>query len=97
SSISTGPGLLCDVYLLLRFSLASVPVCKVRCCPSSYMFFPIIAWLPLMLAFISISFIAVLLRDVVYKLSPLVVWVIIVVTGFGLALRYIFWALIWAV
>ncbi|KAJ7142917.1 hypothetical protein C8R44DRAFT_195787 [Mycena epipterygia] len=110
SSISTGAGLLCDIYLLLRFSLASVAVFKHRAQDKyevrengsvsrtqSYLFFALAARLPLLLAMVSIFFIAVLLADVAYKISPLVVLAIVGLTGIILYLEYICWVLIWMV
>ncbi|KAJ7142932.1 hypothetical protein C8R44DRAFT_761425, partial [Mycena epipterygia] len=110
SSIFTGAGLLCDIYLLLRFSLASVPVFKHRAQDKyevrengsvsrtqSYLFFALAARLPLLLAVVSIFFIAVLLADVAYRISPLVVLAILGLTGIILYLEYICWVLIWIV
>ncbi|KAJ7714623.1 hypothetical protein B0H16DRAFT_1270348, partial [Mycena metata] len=85
SSISTGTGLLCDVCLLLRFSMANVPVFKYRAQDTyevhgngstnrteSYIFFALTARLPLLLAVVSLFFIVALLADVAFKLSPVV-------------------------
>jgi hypothetical protein len=49
----------------------------------------------LLLAVGSILFIAVLLVDVAYKISPPVVIAILGLTVIVLFLRYIFWVLIW--
>ncbi|KAJ7633933.1 caspase domain-containing protein [Mycena rosella] len=108
SSISTGTGLLCDIYLLLRFSFAGLPVFKYRAQDNfeirangsinrteSYVFFALAARLPLFLAVISIFFIAVLLADVAYKISPMVVLSIVGMTGIILYLQYFCWAVIW--
>ncbi|KAJ6528851.1 hypothetical protein B0H19DRAFT_1333443 [Mycena capillaripes] len=99
SSISTGAGLLCDTYLILRFSFASGPVFKNGSISrtGSYLFFALIARLPLFLTVISILFIAALLVDVACKISPPVVWAILSLTGIILYLQYICWVLIWMV
>jgi hypothetical protein len=44
---------------------------------------------------ISIFFIAVLLAEAAYKLSPLVVWSILGLIGTIVSLQYLVWALIW--
>jgi hypothetical protein len=63
----------------------------------SYIFFSLIARLPLLLALISIFFIAILLVDAACELSLTVVLVFVGATSFILALRYIFWVLVWVV
>ncbi|KAJ7121710.1 hypothetical protein C8R44DRAFT_622476, partial [Mycena epipterygia] len=110
SSISTGAGLLCDIYLLLRFSFASVSVFKHRAQDKyevrqngsinrtgSYLFFALAARLPLLLAAVSILCIAVLLADVACNISPPVVIVVLSLTGLIFCLQYICWVLIWVV
>ncbi|KAJ7142915.1 hypothetical protein C8R44DRAFT_761389 [Mycena epipterygia] len=110
SSISTGAGLLCDIYLILRFSLASVTVFKHRTQDKyevrgngsinrtqSYLFFAVAARLPLLLAVVSIVFIAVLLAYAAYRISRLVMLAILGLTGIILYLEYICWVLIWMV
>ncbi|KAJ7457989.1 hypothetical protein B0H11DRAFT_1738009, partial [Mycena galericulata] len=107
SSISTGAGLPCDIYLLLRFSLASVPVFKTRAqdkyevletgSVESYVFFALVARLPLLLASVSVFFISVLLAHAAYKLSPVVVLIILDLTVFILSLQYLCWVLVWMV
>ncbi|KAJ7730333.1 hypothetical protein B0H16DRAFT_220894 [Mycena metata] len=110
SSISTGAGLLCDACLLLRFSMASVPVFKYRAQDTyevhengsvrrteSYVFFALVARLPLLLAAGSLLFIVALLTDVAFKLSPLVVLAIVSLTTLMICLQYICWVLIWMV
>ncbi|KAJ7120327.1 hypothetical protein C8R44DRAFT_921438 [Mycena epipterygia] len=110
SSVSTGAGLLFDFYLLLRFSLASPSVFKERTQDKfevrqngsihrtkSYLFFAFVARLPLLFTAVSILFIAVLLVDVAYLVSPPVVLAILGLAVIILYLQYIWWALIWMV
>ncbi|KAJ6606302.1 hypothetical protein DFH09DRAFT_896507, partial [Mycena vulgaris] len=99
SSISTAVGLLCDAYLLLRFSFTSDsyvyqnPVTAT----DSYIFFSLTARLPLVLALTSIAFITALLGEVAYEISPPIALSVVGVAILVLSLRYIVWVLIWVV
>ncbi|KAJ6461437.1 hypothetical protein C8R45DRAFT_941346 [Mycena sanguinolenta] len=108
SCISTSTGLLFNFYFYLRFALASIPVFKHRAQDNyqirangsidrieSYVFFALIARLPLLLAMISIFFISILLAVAAYKLSPLVVLSILGLICLILFLQYLCWAMIW--
>lgn len=61
----------------------------------SYVFFALVARLPLLLAMISILFIVVFLADAAYKVSPSVVLSILVSTAIIFYLQYLCWGLIW--
>ncbi|KAJ7235786.1 hypothetical protein C8J57DRAFT_1248165 [Mycena rebaudengoi] len=106
SSISTGIGLLCDIYVFLRFSFAAIPAFKHRAQDNyeirsngsinrteSYVFFAFLARFPLLLAMISILFVAILLVDAAYKVSPFVVLSILGFMGFGLS-RLLGWLVV---
>ncbi|KAJ6534925.1 hypothetical protein B0H19DRAFT_1271598 [Mycena capillaripes] len=108
SCISTGAGLLCDFYVCLRFGLANVPVFKHRAQDKyeirandstnrteTYVFFAPIARLPLLLSTIAIFFIAVLLAQAAYKLSPSVVLSILGLIVIVFFLQYLCFVLIW--
>ncbi|KAJ6461465.1 hypothetical protein C8R45DRAFT_1108690 [Mycena sanguinolenta] len=108
SCISTSTGLLFDFYFYLRFALASIPVFKHRAQDNyqlrangsidrieSYVFFALIARLPLLLAMISIFFISILLAVAAYKLSPLVVLSLLGLICLILFLQYLCWGRIW--
>ncbi|KAF7347953.1 hypothetical protein MSAN_01747400 [Mycena sanguinolenta] len=108
SCISTSTGLLFNFYFYLRFALASVSIFKHRAQDNyqvrangsidrveSYIFFALIARLPLLLAMISIFFISVLLAAAAYKLSPLVVLSVLGLIGLICSLQYLCWGLIW--
>ncbi|KAJ6558051.1 hypothetical protein B0H19DRAFT_126999 [Mycena capillaripes] len=106
ASIATAAGLLCDAYLLLRFSRASIKAFKRRAedryrvrgataVVPTYIAFAVLARLPLFLTLLATACIALLLGAAAYALSPTVVFGVLILVGNVVMLRYVLWVLLW--
>ncbi|KAJ7778101.1 hypothetical protein B0H16DRAFT_1683448 [Mycena metata] len=112
-SIASAAGLLCDAYVLLRFSRTSIQAFKRRAedgyrlsgsaagplvtTAPTYIAFAVLARLPLVLVLFATTCIAVLLGAAAYELSAPITLSVLGVVAAILSLRYLIWALVWVV
>jgi len=99
SSISTGIGLLCVLYLLFRYSALEPDKFKnaTKDAYISYVFFSFTSRLPFLLVIMSACFLATLLGDVAYRLSPHLVLGFSAVIALLMVLQYVIWAVDWVI